>query len=553
MSSSSALQPLAAPVPRTASYEEIAESAAVQLFRARAQAVQPDFELNASNVGDVAGICARLDGLPLAIEMAAARISLLSPKTLLQRLRRRLNVLTGGLSDLPPRQRTLRATIDWSYGLLPEGEQSLFRRLSVFAAEWSLDAAEAICGTDDGSGALEDGSSILDNLGALVDSSLVRPIETASGEPRYAMLETMREFASERATECADLAELSRRHAAYYLEFAELSEKHLLGAEQTEWLGRLEQEHDNMRAALGWTIEAGQIATGLRIAGALWRFWWQHGYLSEAAGWFDQLLAHDRSNVPTIVLSRALNGAGNIAWTRGDLAKARSLHEACLALHRELGDEPEIAKSLNNLGLVATHEKREEQAVAYFEESLEIHQRFGLNRPIAGVLENLGEVVVQQGDLLRANNLILKSVRLYREFGDPRGTADSLKNLGGIAVDLGEYELARNYLSESVALYQEVGDQHGIASCLENYASVLTAREQFERAAWLLGCATQIRMTLGGSTTPVDQARITRSVDAIRHALGADAISAAMNHGSELPIEFASSLLCGGENDASQS
>ncbi|HEX3722363.1 MAG TPA: tetratricopeptide repeat protein, partial [Nitrolancea sp.] len=538
--------PLETLTTRSSSYEEIAESASVQLFRTRAQAVQPDFELNESNVADVAGICARVDGLPLAIEMAAARISLLPPRALLQRLRRRLNVLTGGLSDLPPRQRTLRATIDWSYGLLPEGEQSLFRRLSVFASEWSLDAAEAICGTDDGSDALEDESSILDDLGALVDSSLVRPIETASGEPRYAMLETMREFASERAAEFADLANLSERHADYYLELAEQSEKHLLGAEQTEWLARLEQEHDNMRAALGWAIDAGQIATGLRIAGALWRFWWQHGYLSEGSGWFDQLLARVDSTTPPLVLSRALNGAGNIAWTRGDLVRARSHHEACLALRRELGDEPEIAKSLNNLGLVATHEKREEQAVAYFEESLKIHQRFGLNRPIAGVLENLGEVVMQQGDLRRANTLMLQSLRLYREFGDPRGTADSLKNLGGIAVDLEEYELARNYLSESVALYHDVGDQHGIASCLETYAAVLAAGEQFAEAVWLMGCATQIRTTLGGSMTPVDRARFTRTVDAAIAELGSKAFSAAMDHGAELPVECGRSMLCGG-------
>jgi predicted ATPase len=542
--------PLATPAVRLGSYHEIVGNAAVQLFLARAQAVQPDFELSENNLSDVAGICARLDGLPLAIEMAAARISLLPPRALLQRLRRRLNVLTGGLSDLPPRQRTLRATIDWSYNLLAEEERSLFRHLSVFASEWSLDAAEWVCGGAYGAGNLDGESSVLEYLGSLVDGSLVRLIETRSGEPRYAMLETMREFASERALEYADVAQIGERHAAYFLDLAETSEKYLVGADQTEWLDRLEQEHDNMRAALGWSLESDKIETGLRIAGALWRFWWQRGYLSEGAAWFDQLLARPLPD-SQVIRARALNGAGNIAWTRGDLAKARTLHEACLELRRELGDEPEIAKSLNNLGLVATYQRREEQAVAYFEESLEIHQRFGLTRPVAGVLINLGEVVLQQGDLERANALILDSLRLYREFGDPRGTADSLHNLGGIACDLGEHARARRYLAESVLLYRDVGDQHGIAACLENYASVLAAIERFEQATWLLGCAAQIRGTLGGSMTPVERARLERSIGAARHALGDEAFTSAIAHGATLPIEVASAMIDAGDEPGS--
>jgi non-specific serine/threonine protein kinase len=534
------LQPLSIPSRRDGQYRDVEASAAVRLFVARAQSVQPTFELTPANLDDVAAICARLDGLPLAIEMAAARIGLLPPKALRKRLTSRLNVLTGGLRDLPPRQRTLRATIDWSYELLSEAERRLFRGLSVFAAEWSLDASEVVCGDE-----TDDAPFVLDLLEGLVDGSLVRLVETEDGEPRYAMLETMREFAAERAREAGGTDDLSCRHAGYYLDLAETAEDHLVSAEQTEWLNRLEREHDNLRAALGWAVQSEATETGLRLAGALWRFWWQRGYLSEGIAWFDQLLQQPQA-VSTLVRARALNGAGNLNWTRGDLEKAWRLHTECLALRRELGDDAEIAKSLNNLGLVATYLERESDAVAYFEESLEMHRRIGHQRPIAGVLVNLGELVMQQGDLTRADDLIQESLRLYREFGDPRGTADSLHNLGGLSCDLQQFDRARAYLAESVALYAEVGDQHGIASCLQDYAAVLLADGEIERTAWLLGCATHIRATLGGRMTPVELARYEALLAATRTALGSDAFTAAMAHGAALPIDDARVMVCVG-------
>ena len=533
------LLPLSVPTRRDGQYRDVDASAAVRLFVARAQAMQPSFELSPANLDDVAAICARLDGLPLAIEMAAARIALLPPKALRKRLTSRLNVLTGGLRDLPPRQRTLRATIDWSYGLLSEAEQQLFRGLSVFASEWSLNAAETVCADE-----TDDAPFVLDLLEALVDGSLVRLVETEDGEPRYAMLETMREFAAEQAQTTSDTDELGRRHADYYLDLVEKAEAHLVSAEQTDWLNRLEREHDNLRVALEWTLRHDEIETGLRVAGALWRFWWQRGYLSEGIAWFDQLLAKPQP-VSTLVRARALNGAGNLNWTRGDLEKAWRQHTECLALRRELGDEAEIAKSLNNLGLVATYLEREAEAVAYFEESLEMHRRIGHTRPIAGVLVNLGELVMQQGDLGRADELIQESLRLYREFGDPRGTADSLHNLGGLACDLQQYDRARSYLAESVTLYAQVGDQHGIAACLQDFAVVLVSDGALERATWLLGCAGHIRATLGGRMTPVELARYERLLDATRTALGSVAFDAAIAHGAALPIDEARSMVCG--------
>ena len=533
------LLPLAVPARRDGRYRDVEASAAVRLFVARAQTVQPSFALSTGNLDDVAAICARLDGLPLAIEMAAARIALLPPKALRKRLASRLNLLTGGLRDLPPRQRTLRATIDWSYELLSSAEQQLFRGLSVFASGWSLDAAEVVCADE-----TSDGRSILDLLEVLVDGSLVRLVESVDGEPRYAMLETVREFAAERSRRTGGDDRLNRRHASYYLDLVESAEAHLLSAEQTDWLNRLEQEHDNLRAVLGWAVQSGETAIGLRLSAALWRFWWQRGYLSEGIAWFDQLLQRDQP-VPSTIRARALNGAGNLNWTRGNLEESWRLHTECLALRRELGDEAEIAKSLNNLGLVATYLEREAEAVAYFEESLAMHRRIGQPRPVAGVLVNLGELVMQQGDLARADELIHESLRLYREFGDPRGTADSLHNLGGLACDLRQFDRARAYLAESVALYAEVGDQHGIASCLQDYAVVLVADGAIAQAVWLLGCATHIRATLGGRMTPVELARYERLLDVTRTELGNDAFNAAMAHGATLPIDQARAMVSG--------
>jgi tetratricopeptide (TPR) repeat protein len=358
------------------------------------------------------------------------------------------------------------------------------------------------------------------------------------------MLETMREFAAERTREADGYVELGRRHARYYLDLVEAAEAHLLSAEQTDWLNRLEREHDNLRVSLDWALHHDETVTGLRIAGALWRFWWQRGYLSEGIAWFDQLLAQPQP-VPTEVRARALNGAGNLNWTRGDLEKAWRLHTECLALRRELGDEAEIAKSLNNLGLVATYLEREAEAVAYFEESLEMHRRIGHTRPIAGVLVNLGELVMQQGDLARADALMQESLRLYREFGDPRGTADSLHNLGGLSLDLRQFDRASAYLAESIALYAGVGDQHGIGLCVQDFAAVLMEDGALERAVWLLGCASHIRATLGGRLTPVELARYERLTDVAREALGHETFEAAMAHGAALPIDEARAMVCG--------
>ncbi|HEX5502184.1 MAG TPA: tetratricopeptide repeat protein [Thermomicrobiales bacterium] len=531
----------------SAQSEEIAGCAAVRLFVARARAVQPGFRLTADNARAVAAICARLDGLPLALELAAARVALLPPAALLARLERRLPVLTGGARDLPDRQRTLRATIDWSYELLTPPEQALFRGLAVFAGGCTIEAAEAVCAEvrstkyevrsdlqgEDFSFLTSD-FSLLDLLGGLVDESLLRQAAGADGEPRLTMLETVREYAAERLTASGEAEALRRSHAAHYLRLAERAAPELTGPEQAAWLAQLEREHDNLRAALGWARERGEGEFGLRLTGALWRFWWQHGHLSEGRDWLEALLAHGADVTPAL-RAVALSGAGNLAWAQADLARATALHEASLALHRAAGDALGVAKSLNNLGLVAVHAGRYDEAAGLYEESLALHRRVGTPRSLAGALVNLGEAVYKRGDNARATALFEESLALYRELGDARGVADTLHYLGIAACDRGAHGRAGELLTESVALFRAVGDQQGVASCLEYLAAVALALDRPREAARLCGAAAALRAACGAPVPPSGRAHLDATVAAARRALGAADFTAAWVAGEALP------------------
>jgi predicted ATPase len=333
---------------------ELAGVPAVALFVQRVQALRPDFVLTPQDAPAVAAICARLDGLPLALELAAARVKLLPPAALLARLDRRLEVLTGGARDLPERQRTLRATLDWSYDLLDAGAQALFRRLAVFAGGCGLEAAQAV-GSAGASPAVS--GDVLEELGILVDQSLLRLDEPADGEPRLSMLETIRAYGLERLAASGEEAQVWRCHATYYLALAEQAEPALLGPEQVTWLARLERERDNLRAALSWAWESGETEVGLRIAGALWRFWHLHGYVSEGRGWLDALLERDAAEgnrAPQAVRAKALRSAGGLAFFQGDYARAEVHYDDARRLYEILGDEENRAGALHNLGIVAS-------------------------------------------------------------------------------------------------------------------------------------------------------------------------------------------------------
>jgi len=533
-----AVQPLPVLEPRllTAGLETVCQCPAVKMFIARSQLVKPDFVLTHETAPAVAEICTRLDGLPLAIELAAARIKVLPPQALLARLESRLKVLTGGARDLPARQQTVRGAIDWSYELLDGAEKELFAWLSVFAGGWTMAAAEAVwSATDDQS------LDLLDGLSSLVDKSLVRQEDRGPhGEPRFSMLEMLREYAAERLVASGAWGTARRAHAGYFLALVEEAEPHLTRAEQVEWLARLEDEHDNLRAVLRWALDGGEVALGLRLAGLTGQFWWLRGYLSEARGWLEALLAstpapgaagvrNDRARAlwqaarfadaqgdtkraevlaeesrnlyrdleDSRGLAAALSVLGGVANRQGDYPQALALHEESLALCRALGDSYGVAWSLNNLGIITARQGNYQRALELHEESLGLRRALGDRWGIAASLNNLALAVADQGDYARAQALYTESLALRRALGDKSGIAYSLSNLGLIATEQGDYPRAEALHQESLALRRELGDTSGIAISLlslgwlavEQHNYALAARLETEGLAlhWKLG------------------------------------------------------------------
>ena len=384
--------PLSLPEPRHADDPAaLAQSPAVTLFVERGQSVRPDFRLTSENAGAVAAICRQLDGLPLALELAAARLRLFSPVTLLARLEHRLDLLAGGAQDLPVRQRTLRGTLDWSYGLLGAAEQSLFARLAVFAGGATLDAVEAVCGAT---------SDVLDSVEVLLASSLLWRAEGAHGEPRVGMHATIREYATERVARGpsgeGELESTRRRHAAHYLAVAEEAYPELLGPEVGTWLARLEADHDNMRAALAWALKQEQADTALRLAAALHLFWHIHGRLREGRRWLEAALALSQC-VTATVRAEALLAAGNLASNDGDVGRARALLEESVALRRRAGDPRALPAALYTLGWTVLEQGEYDRAAALFAECLELAGTTGDRLRQAFALNGLGSLARRRG------------------------------------------------------------------------------------------------------------------------------------------------------------
>lgn len=454
---------------------------AVELFVQRGRGARPDFDLDASNAESVAQICARLDGLPLAIELAAARVKVLTPEELLTRLGRRLDFLTGGARDLPARQRTVRGTIDWSYNLLDEGEQVLFRRVGVFAGGWTLDAAEAICAPG-----ME--LDVVVGLSGLVDQSLVQRQE----ESRFFVLETIREYALEKLEESGEIQELRRLHATYFLRLAEVAEPQLRASQQVAWLDRLEADHDNLRAALSWLLEHGKGEEAVRLASAVWRFWEMHGHLSEGRLWLERGLERGGDLSPP-VQAEALNGAGHLAWLQGDHARATELLEASLTLQRAVGHTQHLAYTLNNLGLVALDQGDFTRATSLLTESLELRRQAGDEWGVALSLNNLGYAALLEGDLASAESLSAESASRFRDLDNSWGTALALTNLGRSLLERHEHARAADVLGECLTLSQGLGEKVFIAECLEGLAGLAAAETQIERAACLWGAAEALR------------------------------------------------------------
>ncbi|HEV7662384.1 MAG TPA: tetratricopeptide repeat protein [Chloroflexota bacterium] len=484
-----AVPPLAAPLLEHSSPEELAEYPSVALFLARAQAAQPDFALAPENAAAVASICRALDGLPLALELAAARTRVLSPDALLARLDGPLKVLTGGPRDGPARHHTLRATLDWSYDLLTAGEQALFRRIGVFAAGCTPEASDAVC---------EPSVDLLDGLELLVDQGLLRHDVQPGGQSRFRMLATIREYALEQLSTNGELDALRRQHAEFFVALAERAEPELVGAGQGQWLDRLEAEHDNMRAALRWSLEASEVETGLRLAAALWRFWATRGYLSEGERWLVEVLSiADTVSSPS--KAKALTAAGSLARSRGDHARAEALHSDSLDLFRQLGDTPGIARSLSNLGAVAYDRGLYALAGALYQESLTLRRELGDTWAIAVVLNNLGLVARDEGNLDRATSLYEESRTLFQELGDKVGIANTVENLGQVAGDREDLDTAASLHRASLTLRREVGDKRGIARSLRELGQVARRQQDYALAEQLLSGSLSLSREVGAT------------------------------------------------------
>ena len=467
--------------------EALSQYEAVELFIQRALALKPDFSVTNENAPAVAEICSRLDGLPLAIELAASRINLLTPKAILTRLSSRMKLLTGGARDLPARQQTIRNAIAWSYDLLDESEKILFRCLSVFVGGCTLEAAEEVCNTagdpSAGSGQVLE-IDIFDGVASLVDKSLLKQ-EEVGDEPRFVMLETVREYGLERLRESGEEEDIRQHHLSFFLALAEAAEPELHGPGQVEWMDRLEVEHDNLRTALGWSLGSGKAEAGMRMAGALQWFWNVRSYLNEGREWLERVLAESRG-ASTSVRAKALDGAGALARIQGDYTVALSRLEESVAIGRELGDKEGIANSLFSLGLIVSSQREYGRTAALWEESLSLYRELGDKWGIGHSLRFLGSEALTQGDHDRATELLEEGLNLLREAGDKWGIAESLRSLGRLTRDQGKYSRAEELLEESLALWRELGDKQGIALSLRNLGHVAYYQDDYKRAQALL-------------------------------------------------------------------
>jgi len=575
------IPPLALPDRRSPhSVEELLGCSAVKLFVERAKAVKPDFALTEENAPAVAEICSRLDGLPLAIEIAAARIKHLSPSNMQARLASRLQFVTGGARDLPERQQTLRGAIDWSYNLLDAAEQKLFGRVSVFAGGCTLEAAEAVCDTKS-----DLGMDLLDGMASLVDKSLLQQVEDAGGEARYVMLETIREYGLEKLAASGEEAITRRAHAAYFLVLAEEGPAGAADADRGQQFDRFELEQDNFRAALGWATEGGETEWGMRLGAALFGFWETREHLAEASDWLKKLLslkvAQEQSKLRARVLfaagilaveqgdfysadvnirkaleiarqlgdkqgiAVALNALAVHARDRGEAAASRELFEESLAVWRELGDTRAEARALSNIANAAKAQGRYSEAMSLCKECQSIFDKLGDRTGMAWSLSSQGDVARAQGDVAAALSLYQQSLATFRELGDRWGIASALADLGGLALDEANYSTARSLFGESMSVFEELGHKRGIARLLESFARCAAAENQPERALRLAGAAAALRQVVGASLTPVEQVQVRESLEKARQELSGNAASAAWLEGWTMPAEKAVEMASG--------
>ncbi|PYS50129.1 MAG: adenylate/guanylate cyclase domain-containing protein [Acidobacteria bacterium] len=471
------------PIPSTQdlkSFEKVAQSSSVRLFVDRAASVLPDFRLTPKNAPAIVRVCQRLDGIPLAIELAAARVKTISPEEIALRLSDRFRLLTGGSRTALPRHQTLRAAIEWSYHLLGGLEGILFRRLSVFYGSFSLEASEPICGDDE-----LPVPDVFDSVCRLVDKSLLI-MEQSEGVVRYRMLETIREYASERLRESNETAVMQSRFMDFFLTLSRRAEREISGPAQGEWLERLDADHENFRAALAWNASEPKLAVAqLHLALALSRFWLVRGYWEEALTFLLRVIS------PEVVLplaaerSRVFNSCGNFACQLGRYEAASQHYERSLAIRRELGDERGVAATLNNLGLVERHQGNNEQARPLFQEALELFRKLGEQRAAATCLNNLASTQSAEGRYAEADHNAREAMQIFKTIGDRLGIAASLSELGSQAMLQGHTGAAQTLFEESLALSRGLGEKVGIFDCLQHLGQLLVSQKDYESARLL--------------------------------------------------------------------
>ena len=569
-----AVPPMAFPSPQALpEAKQLAAYDAMRLFVAHAQAVRPDFRLTPANTPAVAAICARLDGLPLAIELAASQLKLRSPQALLAGLAERLDFVTGGPRDRPARQQTLRGVLDWSHALLDPAERRVLAQLSVFAGGWTLEAAEAVCAT----GAAE--RSPTECVGALLDQSLIwRQPADDDGEPRLAMLETVREYATERLREAGEDALSAERHAAYFLALGERGEGQLRGPHQQRWLDRLEHEHHNIRAALRWFLARGDGPSGVRLAGALVWFWFIRGHFGEGRAWLERALAAG-GQVDAGSRAKALTGLGMLVWRQGDYAHAAmllgegialcrgareragladALHhlahvreaqgdaagaarlfEESLAIARAAGDRWETALTVNCFGATLLRLGDQDRALALLEEGLRVARELGNGHCLADALRLLGLAAQERGERPRARHLLEESLSHCRRLRDKPGSALSLGILGTLLIEQGDWAGATAAYRESLALRRDLGDILGVARCLDGLAAIAAGQGDPLRAAQLGGVADGLRAAIGVAPLRRQPPSHERLMARARQTAGATPFDAAWSAGRALGLDDA--------------
>lgn len=526
------VMPLALPPPEAISIDEISKSAAVELFVSRARAVRPEFTLSNETSRTVAKICLKLDGLPLAIELAAARLRLLSAQDLLGRLEKSLNMLTGGPKDVPSRQQTMRAAIGWSYELLNAQEKVLLQQMSVFSGGCSLEAAEAIW-----SGPATEESETLDSIILLGEQNLILH-EESGDESRFRMLQVVREFGLECLSLSGNAAIIQRRHGEYYLKLAREAEQEMIGFNGAFWIKRLDRDHDNLREALEWWLQD-EPEMGLQLGAAIWRFWLTRGYITEGRKWLKRALARN----PALSLARAkgLLGAGTLACHQGELVVGRELLMESLQSSKSLGEQQLVGRCCNALGVFATCAAESREARSWFEEGMRIASQSNDRQLLAMLFNNIGEILEVQGDLANARSHYERAVEGL-EHGNQMNLAFALSNLGAVAYQQSAYSEARACYTQALAKAQEFGSKKALIYCFDGFAALAVREGRPEVSAQLCGAANALRESIGILQEPHERKRRAQYMARIEASLAKPLVADAMRLGRNLNLDEVVSL-----------